>query len=241
MPHSPRHATQRTSLQTPTFWVDESGARGSAGKGYVVAALKTRHADALARKIHSIREKHSWTGEFKFSRISERNKERFFDLAEVLEESDAHVVASVVHQDYNPFKAQESWQAQAEIVSRLVIGGINRNEVAAVLMDVITTPANVSIGAEVKRRVNAHFRNQVVTVAVALDSRANDLLQAADLVAGAIRHLRFTQPTAGSVSMTKRLVAQRVALAMRVPDFADQRSGSVNIRTLRGPESPRQP
>lgn len=238
MPSTPRHAAKRTSLQTPTFWVDESGARGSAGKGYVVAALKTRHPDALARQIHGVREKYeNWDGEFKFAKISERNRNRFLDLATVLEESDAHVIASVVQHEYNPFRTMPAWQAQAEIVSSLVVGGINRNEVAAVLMDVITTPAHVSIGHEVKRRVNARCRDQVVTTAVSLDSRANDLLQAADLIAGSIRHLRFAPPGTGPASISKQLVAQRLAAAMGVLDFGDQRSRRVNILTLSEPRS----
>lgn len=236
----PRHAATRSRLQTPTFWVDESGSRGSAGKGYVVAALKTRRSDELSRAVFAVRERHEYGSELKFNRISERHIRVFDDLAETLADSDAHLVATVVANPYNPFKGQQQWEVQADLISQLVFGGLNRSEVATVLMDKISTPVGTSIGDLVKRGVNSRCRDQGVVSAISLDSQASDMLQLADLLAGAIRYHRFEKTQSGSTSQAKRRVVRRFSEALGVEDLSDGRHDRVNILTLSGKSRVRQ-
>ncbi|WP_067428435.1 DUF3800 domain-containing protein [Nocardioides jensenii] len=222
------------AAQAATFWIDESGARGSAGKGYVLAGVKTRHPDMLARQIAGVRDKFEYKGEFKFNKVTEYNFDRFAAVLDVVEKSDAHLVATVVDSRYNPFKGSESWAVQADLISHLIQGGLNRNEVAVAFMDVITTPVHIGLGAEVKRRANAQLQGAPLIQAVSLDSKCNDLLQLADMFAGAIRHIRFEAPTESRTGREKRRLARRVAESFDVEDLCDRHKERVNILTLNG-------
>lgn len=198
-----------------------------------MGAIKTRHPDDLQRAIHRIRElNNDFRDEFKFGRIKAPNYRIFSDLVDVLEDSDAHIAATVVDAGiYNPFTGKQVWEAHAEIISQLVAGNLNKGEIAAVNMDGITTPVGTSLGTTVKNRVNHHFRSIAVVHAVSLDSHANELLQAADLVAGAVYHQRMASRTR---SPEKAKIAQRLAAAFGVADLSDHRTKRVNIATLRG-------
>lgn len=236
--HLPGAGSLPAGVQCSTFWIDESGSKTTATKCFVVAGIKTRHADDLLRAIHSVREKHNHYQELKFGRLSSTTYKVFADIVDVLEDSDAHVVATVVDQRHNPFKGKESWRAHAGIVTQLVVGNVNRNEVATVLMDGISTPPGKSLGAAVKRGVNSRLGSTTVTSAISLDSKSNDLLQAADLVAGAIFHQRMSSHRTAAPKAEKVRIAGRLALAFGVQNLDDGRSDRVNIMTMRG-RSPR--
>lgn len=232
---SARESNLPSGVQCSTFWIDESGSKSTASKCFVVAGIKTRHPDDLLRDIHSIRERSSFDKEFKFGRLTTRSLPVFAELVDVLEGSDAHIAATVVDERHNPFKGKEHWLAQAAIITQLVIGNINRNELATVLMDGISTPQGKSLGAAVKRGVNGRLRATVVTTAISLDSRSNDLLQAADLVAGSIFFQRMAQHRVGAPNVQKLRIANRLAAAFGVADLNDQRTKRANIKTLVGP------
>lgn len=227
-----------SGMQCPSFWIDESGSKSTANSCFVVAGIKTRHADDLLRAIKSVRERHGgYAHELKFARITRNSLPVLRDLVDVLGDSDAHIAATVVGESYNPFKRKEHWVAHAEIVAQLVRGNVNRNEVATVYMDGISTPPGRSLGRRVKDSVNRSLGSTVVHTAVSLDSRANDLLQAADLVAGAIffeRHT-LTRPRAKEADPEKVQILRRLTAAFGVPSLADQRTDQVNIRTMTAP------
>jgi hypothetical protein len=68
-----------------------------------------------------------------------------------------------------------------------------------------------------------------------LDSKTSDLLQVADLVAGAISHeRRRTAADETSPRSNKGKVALRLATAFGRPGLADGRDARVNIATYRG-------
>lgn len=223
------------TVQTATFWLDDSGSRGSAHKGFVIAGLKTRHPDDLARSIFAVRESHRFhRGEFKFSNINDRNVPRFHDLVDVLADSEAHIVGAVLDAyKWNPFKGAEEWLAQTEIVSDVICSNLNRNEVAAAFIDGVSTPADVSMGRLVKRHANGLLGGNRVTTAVSLDSRTNDVMQAADLVAGAIRYYRFTA-TADRMRApgAKDKIMLRLAAGFGVPDLSDEPGARVRLQTV---------
>jgi hypothetical protein len=187
----------------------------------------------LQREIHAIRQRHDYTGEFKFSKITDRNIRRFFDLIEVLADSDVRLVATIVDgARYNPFKGRPQWEAHAGVISQLIIGTMNKNEIATVIVDGISTPPGCSVGTNIKRGVNSRLRATAVAQAFCLDSRTNDLLQAADLVSGAIFNQRSGQ---GRSDSPKGKVARRLANAFDIADFSDQRKGRVTFATLDAP------
>lgn len=213
---------------TASFWLDESGARATAAKCYVVAGIKTRHPDAIERDIQAVRDRHDYHDEFKFGRLSSRTLPIFLDLVDVLEASDARLIGTVVNSDANPFHHQQVWDAYVEVVSKLVIGTTNRDEQGCVFIDRITTPPGVSLGALVKRRVNDKLGGAIV-LAVSLNSKSSDLLQAADMCAGAIRTARL----GSSTKPEKTRLAQQLALAFDAPGLESKRGGRVSIQNLR--------
>ncbi len=201
----------------------------------MIAGIKTRHPDDLARAIFGVREAHrTHTGEFKFANINDRNLKRFLDLVDVLADSDAHIVGAVLDAyKWNPFKGTEEWLAQTEMVSDVICSNLNRNEVAAAFIDGISTPAGVSMGRLVKRHANGMLGGNRVTTAVSLDSKTNDVMQAADLVAGAIRYARFT-PERDPLSplRPKDKVMLRLAASFGAPDLSDAPAARVRLQTV---------
>lgn len=228
-------------VQTASFWLDDSGSRGSAHKGFVIAGIKTRHPDDLQRSLHVVRERHGYDGELKFNAITERNLPRFHAVIDVLEASDAHLLGAVLDAHrWNPFKGKEHWHGQSLVVSELVTSALNANEVGAVFMDGISTPVGVSMGALVKRGINSRLRGQRATSVVSLDSKTNDLMQVADLVAGSIRYQRF-DPAGLIGESPKSRFALRLGAAFGVGSFEDRQAKRIRIQTLAAapPPSPK--
>lgn len=221
---------------TALIAIDESGSQSGSGR-FVMGAVKVRQSGQLERAIQGVREKHRYLDrEFKFSRISSDNAKVFTDLIAALEASDAHIVASVVDttaggsQFGRPRRgSKEAWEIHAEIISRLLAGCINKRELVSVLLDGITTPIGCSLSDTVRDVTNRKLRATGVVTAAALDSKTNDLLQVADLIAGAVRHERLR--TAGTPRSDKGRVAMQLANAFDCPGLLDMRTGRVNIYT----------
>lgn len=219
-----------------TFWIDESGSKLTGSKGlYVVAGLKTRHPDVLQRRIQSVREKHSFQSEFKFGRIDDHKLRVFLDVIDALEASDARLMGTVVEPASNPFPRETKiWYSYAAVACQLVAGNALPSERLAVMLDKVTTPRDIALGVLVKRSLNSHLSHTPTVLAMCLDSKANDMLQVADLVAGAIR-----AGWSGDISAPAKLrVAQQLAAAFGVVDLSrPRRTAKVNIASLR--EAPR--
>lgn len=126
---------------------------------------------------------------------------------------------------YNPFRPRRAvWQVHAEVTSQLLVGCINRRELVGVHLDAITTPPGCSLEDEVRRMTNRRLRATSVVSSVCLDSKSTDLLQMADLVAGAIFHERRRAATGEtSPRSNKGKVALRLAAAFNRPGLADGR------------------
>ncbi|MGO3325363.1 DUF3800 domain-containing protein [Gordonia sp. (in: high G+C Gram-positive bacteria)] len=222
-----------TPVQHATFFIDESGAKASAGNFFVVAGIKTRQPGRLQRRIEQLRDETGFTDEFKFSRINRDRLPVFLRLADVVAEHDVRLVASIVNRSdsSNPFKCgDDTWRVHARIVSQLIVGNMSRDEQAAALIDHVSTAPNVSFGDTVKGMANQRMKSNSLVSAVTIDSRANDLLQVADLVAGAIGNHRKS-PNPPTVNHKTR-VANNLAQAFAVQRFDDVRAGRLNIMTM---------
>ena len=58
------------SIPSSQFFIDESGSKGSGGRFFVMAALKTRHPGLLLRRVLSIQDAHWYRDELKFGSIT---------------------------------------------------------------------------------------------------------------------------------------------------------------------------
>lgn len=219
---------------TAAIFVDESGSKTTAGQCFVIAAVKLRNPGALGRAIRDVRDRSQYLQEFKFSRVGRGNYPVFCDLVDTVAASDAHIAACVVDgRVHNPFRGKRPvWQVHAEVISQLLVGCINRRELVGVLLDGISTPRGYSLEDTVRKMTNSRLGATSVVSAVALDSRSNDILQVADLVAGAIYHERNRAAApAGRPDSHRSKVALRLGAALGRPNMADGRDGRVNIAT----------
>jgi uncharacterized protein (DUF885 family) len=55
---------------TALIYVDESAVKASAGRFFVVGAVKVRRPGQLMRSVRDVRDRHDFRDEFKFNRIS---------------------------------------------------------------------------------------------------------------------------------------------------------------------------
>lgn len=213
-----------------TFFLDESGTK--AKNTFVVAGLKIRHPGALAREVADLRDRHNVSRELKFGGITRDSLDVYYALVDLLEASDAHLVGCIVTPNgHNPFREfGHRWEAHAEVVARLLAGSINRRELASVCLDGISTPRGCALDDTVKRIVNERLASTSLVSAVCLDSKTNDLLQIADMIASSIafEHRRLATRV-GSQDSPKGKVAARLGAAMGCPGLKPLRKGRINI------------
>lgn len=226
---------------TSLIFLDESGSKATSSRFFVVAAVKLREPGRLARAIQDLRDRHGFRGEFKFAEITRGTLPVYYDLIDQVQESDAHLAACVVNRDvYNPFRGgKPPWRAHAEVASQLLVGCINRRELVSVLMDGISTPRGCSLEDTVRELVNRRLRATSVVTSACLDSRTNDTLQVADMLAGAVSsERRRVVGESGRPTSNKAKVAERLGTAFDHPGLLDGRTARVNIATYRGHKAP---
>jgi hypothetical protein len=229
---------------TALIYVDESAVKASAGRFFVVGAVKVRRPGKLMRAVRDIRDRHDFRDEFKFNKISRGKFPIFCELIDVLEQSDAHIAACVVDrsQGVDPFTGNSAeWLVHARITAKLLVGILNRRELASVLLDEISTPKGCAFDDTVRDMVNRRMRATSMVTAACVDSACNDGVQLADLVAGAVAHQRGQGNGTANPTSHKGKVAARLAAAFGVSSFDDVRNDRVNVATLgvRGPRTPR--
>jgi Protein of unknown function (DUF3800) len=118
----------------------------------------------------------------------------------------------------------------------LLVASINKRELVTALIDEVSSPKEVAYADVVKDRVNRRLGATAVISAVCLDSKSNDMLQVADLVAGAVAYDRgLRAATYKPRSDEKRRLALRVKAALGCADFEDGRTSLVNVATFRAP------
>lgn len=100
---------------------------------------------------------------------------------------------NAVNQLFDPFAKRLFWQAHADVVCQLLVASVNKGELVTVLTDRISVPSNVAYDDLMKGRVNRRFGATAVVGCLCLDSRTNDLMQLADLVAGSVAYDRGLQ------------------------------------------------
>jgi hypothetical protein len=230
-------------LKYPTalIYVDESAVKASAGRFFVVGAVKVRKPGQLMRAVLDIRDRYDYRDEFKFSKITRGKFPIFCELIDVLEQSDAHIAACVVDRTNgtNPFDGESAqWLVHARITAKLLVGIINRRELAAALLDQFSTPRGYAFDDTVRDMVNRRMEATSLVSAACVDSASNDGVQLADLVAGAVAHQRGEGNETASPASHKGKIAGRLAAAFGVSRFDDVHTDRVNVATL-GVRTPR--
>lgn len=216
-----------------TVFLDESGVK--AKDRFTIGGFKIRKVGDLSRAVQHTRDKHGFYDEFKFNTLNDGSVQFAYDLIEALRASDAQLVGCVVDPNVaDPFgTAEHRWVAHAEVAAQLIIGTTNRRELTTALMDTIATPKGCSLEDAVRLRVNRKFKATSLVSAVCLNSKTNDMLQLADLVASAVSfERRRAQLDIGSPNSAKGMVAARLGASFGNAGLIDGRSRRFNIATF---------
>jgi hypothetical protein len=221
---------------TALFFVDESSVKASAGRFFVVGAIKLRRPGHLMRAIADIRDRYEFRGEFKFSNITRGSFAMCCELIDAIHCSDARISACVVDRatGRDPFQGNTPpWLAHAQVTTALLAGNVNRRELAAALVDHVSTPKGSAFDDTVRNMVNRRLRSTSLVSVACADSACTDGLQLADLVAGSVAHHRGDANNTASPTSYKGKVATRLAAAFDVESFTrDTRNDRVHIATF---------
>lgn len=220
---------------TALIFVDESAVKVSAGRFFVVGAVKVRKPGQLLRSVQGIRDRYGYREEFKFTKVTRARMPMFCELIDVLEQSDAHIAACIVdrRRGADPFASSDpQWVSHARVTAQLLVGIINRRELAAALLDHVSTPVGCAFDDTVREMVNRRMRATSLIAASCVDSACSDGVQLADLVAGAVAHGCGQSASTASPSSHKGKIAARLAAAYGVSGLCDVRTDRVNVATL---------
>ena len=243
MKQSDRAPILARKVKVSSVFIDESGAKNSAGGFFVVGFVKSRKTPTLARDMRDVRQKHRHYEEAKFGRINRNNTGFYFDLAEMLAAADVRIGGSVYDSRRHFPSNEPTWKVQARMSAQLVLGNLNRGELLDVFVDLVQTPRRESVAKLVRERVNGVLGQRVVVASYDFDSQSTDLLQLADLVAGAIAYERRqwtgdTPDAPGEAKTPKAQVSARLRRAFGLDSFADVHRGKVNILTMKTEPKP---
>lgn len=221
-----------------SIFIDESGAKNTAGGLFVVGFMKTYQPSLLWRSVRDIRQRHREYGEIKFASINGKNIRFYFDLVEELANS-PHIarVGGSVYDARDGFDAGvETWEEQARMARRLIVGNTSRDEEIICFLDLVQTPRGTTVAERVKGQANARLEGAPLIEAYDVESTSHDLVQLADLVAGAINYERTRSEEQRSETNRnpKYRVMSRLRRALELDSFGDVREGKVNILTMLG-------
>lgn len=233
----------RITLPTDTtgavYFVDEAGSKGSLGKHFVTAAVRTTDPDKLSRAVQACRDAHRFTkaDELKFSRATKHS-------APILAQAFRDAVGAgctfgafvLDKRHFDPWSSRQQWEGHLFATDRLLRGVITRNEVGVILLDHIDVPVGVSYGSELMGSLNRRFGNKRIVTAVSLDSRTCAGLQVADLLASAVFHTRKKIEETSLEQFLedgtpKARLARDIAGALGVGSFADVRTPLLKVQT----------
>jgi len=227
------------SAEGTVYFVDEAGSKGTLGKHFVVAAVRTTDPDKLSRAIQACRDRNSFTKaeEIKFSKVT-RNSEPI--LAEIFSEavSNGCTFGAFVldKRHFDPWSGRDQWQGHLFATDRLLRGLITRREASVVMLDHIDVPQGISYGDELASSLNKRFGNKRVVAAVSLDSRTCSALQIADLLASAVFHARKKIEENGLENFLedrtpKARLSKDIATILGETHFVDCRTNMLKLQT----------
>lgn len=227
-----------SDVPVSSIFIDESGSKNSAGGFFVLGFIKARQTAALDRSIRHLRQRFKFFDEIKFGAIRQDSERFYIELVELVAASDVRLGGSVYDASTSLFVGQETWRTQALMSSRLIAANINKGEIVNAFLDLVQTPHGETLAAKVAADVNRKLEARCLVGCYELDSRACNMLQVADVIAGSIAYERRQwtgdTPDAPREARTpKARVAGRLRRALQIDSFADTRSGKVNILTMR--------
>lgn len=225
--------------QGSVIFVDEAGSKGTLGKLFVTAGVKTCDPDKLSRGVQEIRDRYSYTksDELKFGRVTKNSLPILEEVVSMAREAGCSFGIFVLDKrHFDPWDDAPTWKGHLFATERLIRGMVTRKEIATVLVDHISVPSGVSYGTTLVDQINSRFGNKRIISATSLDSRSTAGLQVADIVASAAYHCRRGVEDFGVEDYVlqgspKSRLARRIAETLDVELFRDGESGCATVKT----------
>jgi hypothetical protein len=193
-------------IWTKFCFLDETGSLGDKKDPYfTVGILKMSQPYYLQSRILYERSKRSFYDELKFNKLSKNNIEFAKIVIEALFDTksiDFYSYTTKKDSEYfkNNFNADQ-WTAYEKITLKLLEAALSEKEILILLADHITTPKEIRFEVNTKKNFNVSKNRLALAGVCRFDSKSNDLLQAVDLLVGAITYdLKLSQ---GVVSGSK--------------------------------------
>ncbi|XCB29207.1 DUF3800 domain-containing protein [Arcanobacterium hippocoleae] len=222
-----------------TFFIGEAGSKGTNGKYFVVAAVKTSNPDKLSRAIQACRDRHRFNTaeELKFGAATKRSAPILSGAFKAAVDTGSTFGVFVLDkQHFDPWSSRKQWEGHLFATERLLRGLVTRSELGVALIDHIDVPAGVSYGDALINQCNSRLHNKRFVCAVSLDSRTNSGLQIADILVSSVFHARQKILNNGLESYLndnspKALLSKSIAHSLGISHFADCSNKIVRIQT----------
>lgn len=144
------------STEGVAYFVDEAGSKGTLGKHFVTAAVRTTDPDRLSRAIKACRDRNNFTkaDEIKFSKVTKNSEPILAELFSEAVASGCKFGAFVLDKrHYDPWSSRNQWRGNLFATDRLLRGLITRREVSVVMLDHIDVPQGCHMGMSLQRRL----------------------------------------------------------------------------------------
>jgi len=180
-------------IWTKFCFLDESGSlNNQKDPFFTIGFIKCSQPYYISSKIIYERGKRNFYDEMKFNKLSKNNID-FAKLCLDLFFSTRSLSFSSYSLDkegdyFKKVFTINPWKAYEDISIRVLESAIPENEIIIVNADYVSTPKDIRFEVNVKRRINDKLGRLAVAGVCRFDSRANDLLQLADLIVGAINY-----------------------------------------------------
>jgi hypothetical protein len=228
--------SEYNSIRTRFCFLDESGSLSDPKEPFfTVGFLKCSQSYYLQGKIMYERTKRNFYDEMKFNKLSRNNIDfAKFALDSFFSTQSLFFCSYTLDKQGVYFDREFSgnpWQAYEDISIRVLECNIPQNEIIIVIADYITTPKDIKFEVNVKRKINEKNNRLAIAGVCRFDSKANDLLQLADLMVGAINYdLKLSTGLILRGDKNKRHFLEHFKKNLGIPNFLNGfRNFSSNI------------
>lgn len=181
------------NIWTPFCFLDESGNLDPKSQPYfTVGMIKCSQPYYLQQKIRYIREKNRFWWELKFNNLNKIKLGVSLSVLDALFSTRSiHFSSYTIDKRSEYFKKEfhsDPFIAYEQITKHLLRGNLRKNEILTVLADNVVAPKRNRFEVNIKNSINKKFERLAIAGVCRIDSRANDLLQLADLIIGSINY-----------------------------------------------------
>lgn len=182
---------QYKKIRTPFVFFDETGSiNDRANRFFGLGMIKCMQPYFLDQKIRLLRQQLNFFEEVKWNTISKSKYKfllKFIDA--VFETQGINFSSIIINKDGINFEKQFSnnpYLAYQQFAEILLKNSIGSNEILTVLADYISTPEDVRFEVRVKHNLNKDLNRLAIAGIHRIDSRGAQILQATDILLGAV-------------------------------------------------------